>query len=374
MALSGAMIYTAIRRNAGKGQSTVSLITPRFFGCKRGGAPAAALIALALALSSVPCEAQTPRFFRIGAGSTSGTNFGVGGAIASVISNPPGARACDKGGSCGVPGLVAVAQSTQGAVENVALIAKGSIESALVQADIAYWAFHGSGPFAGKGAVANLRAVASLYPEIVHVVVPARGDIDGIAALKLRRVSLGEQGSGTLITARAILGAFGLGELDVVPFHMQPGSAADLLVKDGIDAFFVNAGIPAPAVVELAKSMPIRLLPVQGEERDRLRRDNPFFSARSLPAGMYPGVGAVEVLAVRTQFLVSAELDEKTAYGIAAALWHPNTQKILASSTRQAAGIAREAALDDLAVPLHPGAALWYFEHGMIQGDRARSR
>ncbi len=350
------------------------LSRPRSFDFKRGHAAAAAVFALAFALFPAAAEAQTPRFFRIGAGSTSGTNFGIGGAIASAISNPPGSRACDKGGSCGVPGLVAVAQSTQGAVENVALIAKGTIDSALVQADVAYWAYHGSGPFAGKGAVQNLRAVATLYPEIVHVVVPARGGIDGIAALKLRRASLGEQGSGTLVNARAILNAFGLGELDVVPFYMQPGSAADLLAKDGLDAFFVNAGLPAPAVAELAKSMPIRLLPVDGDARDRLRRDYPFFSARTVPDGVYAGVGRVEVLAVHTQFLVGAELDEKLVHGIAAALWHPNTQKILESVGKLASGIAREAALDGLAVPLHPGAALWYFEHGMIQGDRPRSR
>ena len=44
------------------------------------------------------------RFFRIGTGSTSGTYFPVGGIIASAISNPPGSRACGKGGSCDVPG------------------------------------------------------------------------------------------------------------------------------------------------------------------------------------------------------------------------------------------------------------------------------
>ena len=374
MASAQGMIYTAIRRNAGKDRSTVPQPRPRSFGFKRGRTTAAAVLALTLALSPAAAQAQNPRFFRIGAGSTSGTNFAIGGAIASAISNPPGSRACDKGGSCGVPGLVAVAQSTQGAVENVALIARGALDAAVVQADVAYWAFHGTGPFAGKGAVPNLRAVATLYPEIVHVAVPARGDIDGIAALKLRRVSLGEQGSGTLVTARAILNAFGLGELDVVPFYMQPGSAADLLAKDGLDAFFVNAGLPVPAVAELAKSMPIRLLPIDGAVRDRLRRDNPFFSSRSVHDGVYAGVGKVEALAIHAQFLVGAALDEKLVYGIAAALWHPNTQKILESAGRLASGMTREAALDGLAVPLHPGAALWYFENGMIQGDRPRTR
>ncbi len=348
--------------------------TPRPFAVTHGRALAAALLTLVLASAPAAALAQAPRFFRIAVGSTSGSNFTIGGAIASAISNPPGSRACDKGGSCGVPGLVAVAQSTQGSVENVALIAKGAVDSALVQADVAYWAYHGTGPYAGKGAVQNLRAVATLYPELVHVVTSARGDIAGIADLRLRRVSLGEQGSGTLVNARAILKAFGLGELDVVPFYLQPGPAADLLAKDGLDAFFVNAGPPVPVAAELARAMPIRLLPIGGEERDKLRREFPFFAARSVPAGLYAGVGKVDTLAVATQFLVAAELDEKLVYGITAALWHPNTRKMLESAGRLAAGITREGALDGLAVPLHPGAALWYFERGMIQGDPARHR
>ncbi|MGQ0675839.1 MAG: TAXI family TRAP transporter solute-binding subunit [Rhodospirillales bacterium] len=354
---------------------------PRPIGSTRGrvlaaatGAALATALVAALLAAAAQAQAQNPRFFRIGSGSTSGSNFAAGGAIASIISNPPGSRPCDRGGSCGVPGLVAVAQSTQGSVENVALIAKGAIDSGLVQADVAYWAYHGTGPFAGKGATQNLRAVATLYPEYVHIVAAAKGDIKAIGDLKLRRVSLGEQGSGTLVNARAILKAHGLEELDVVPFYLQPGSAADLLAKDGLDAFFVNAGLPAPVVAELAKSMPIRLLPVEGAARDRLRRDYPFFSSRTAPDGAYAGVAKFETVAIFTQFLVGAELDDKLVYGIAAALWHPGAQKLLETAGKIASGIAREAALEGLGVPLHSGAALWYFERGMIQGDPPRNR
>ena len=333
---------------------------------------AAALVACALVAALAGASAQNPRFFRIGSGSTSSSNFPIGGAIAAAISNPPGARPCERGGSCGVPGLVAVAQSTQGSLDNVALISRGAVDAAIVQADVAYWAYHGTGLYAGKGAATGLRAVATLYPEIVHAVAAARGDIKGIADLRLRRVSLGEQGSGTLVNARAILKAHGLEELDVVPFYLQPGPAADLLAKDGLDAFFVNAGLPSAAVADLARTMPIRLLPVAGAARDALRRDYPFFAAWTVPAGAYAGTAATETIGVATQLLVSSTLDDKLVYGIVQSLWHPATQKLLESAGPLAAAIARPTALDGLAVPLHPGAALWYFEKGMMQGDQQR--
>ena len=89
---------------------------------------AAALLALCAATTGL-APAQEMRFFRIGTGGVAGTYYPIGGLIADIISNPPGARPCDKGGSCGVPGLVAIAQSSNGAVANVDAIASGNLES-----------------------------------------------------------------------------------------------------------------------------------------------------------------------------------------------------------------------------------------------------
>lgn len=70
-------------------------------------------------------QAQEMKFFRIGKGGAGGTYFPIGGIIANAISNPPGSRACDKGGNCGVPGLVAMAQSTNASAHNVNAIQAG---------------------------------------------------------------------------------------------------------------------------------------------------------------------------------------------------------------------------------------------------------
>ncbi|MFQ5784360.1 MAG: C4-dicarboxylate ABC transporter substrate-binding protein, partial [Alphaproteobacteria bacterium] len=80
---------------------------------------ALAVVWTAAVAASDRTAAQDMRFFRIGTGGTAGTYYPVGGLIANAISNPPGSRPCDKGGSCGVPGLVAMVQSSNGSVENV---------------------------------------------------------------------------------------------------------------------------------------------------------------------------------------------------------------------------------------------------------------
>src|SRR5712692_6807980 len=91
--------------------------------------------------------AQEPRFFRIGTAATGGSFFEIGGIVAGAISSPAEGPACDRGGSCGVRGLVAVAQATPGSIENLRLINAGQIESGFAQADLAGWAYTGVNVF-----------------------------------------------------------------------------------------------------------------------------------------------------------------------------------------------------------------------------------
>ncbi len=115
------------------------------FGFYCRGPLGLAVIVLSLLSRTIPASAQEARFFRIGAAATAGSFFEIGGVLAAAISKPSGSLPCEQGGSCGVPGLVAVAQATQGSVENLRMVASDQIESGIAQSDIASWAFAGSG-------------------------------------------------------------------------------------------------------------------------------------------------------------------------------------------------------------------------------------
>ena len=323
----------------------------------------AALATAAVLLPDVPdAAAEDIRFFRIGTGSTSGTYFPIGGIIATAISSPPGSRACEKGGSCGVPGLIAVAQSTSGSVDNVAAISRGSLESGFSQADIAYWAYHGKGPYEKKGALQNLRAITNLYPEAVHIVVRRDARISSPSDLKGLRVSLDREGSGTKVDAELILRAYGLSTKDIKAVHVPAGSAIDKLRAGELDAFFFVAGSPAKAVSAIAEESLITLLPIKGKEAEALREKYPFFGRHTIPAGSYFNVPATETLSVGAQWLVGAEVDEELVYEITRALWHENTAELLNRGHPTGQLITLETALEGIGIPLHPGAARFYDE------------
>lgn len=342
----------------------------------RYGVPATIMLSLLTAVSLVMASggmigaaAQELRFFSIGTGSTGGTYFPIGGMIASSISGPPGAPPCERGGSCGVPGLIAVAQASSGSVENLENIRSGFIDSGLAQSDTSFWAYTGTGLYENIEPITDLRAISHLYAELVHVVVADDSEIASVADLRGRRVSLGKEGSGTLIDARIVMEAFGLADEDVEAAYLSPEPSSNMMLNDELDAFFIVGGAPFLAVEDLARRMPIRLLPLIGPEVEQLLGERPFFSSTVLQEGTYPGVDETATIAVGADWLTSAALDEELVYGLTRALWHPTTRILLDNGHARGAEIRLEHALRGLAVPLHPGAARYYREIGLLPLD-----
>jgi uncharacterized protein len=322
-------------------------------------------------LWAVP-RAQDARFFRIGAAATSGTFFEVGGVIASAISKPAGSPPCEHGGNCGVPGLVAVTQATQGSVENLRMIVAGQIESGISQSDIAGWAYAGTGIFAADGPMKQLRAIASLFPENVQLVVRADSAIRTLADLKGKHVSLGQLGSGTLADARVVLAAAGLTEKDMAIEYLRPGVAAADVTDARLDGFFLIGGAPVPAIRELAAATPIRLIPIDDVVLSRMKDNSSSYRRSVIPAGTYPGVTAeTPSIGFNALWIVSADASDDLVYAITKALWNEATQRLLEGHNQIGKQVRIENALDGLSVPLHPGAKRFYREAGLSVEDEA---
>jgi hypothetical protein len=338
----------------------------------RGMACACLLFATAVCIAAVCLAANgsDPRFFRIGTAATGGSFFEVGGVVAAAISSPQGGPPCGHGGSCGVLGLVAVAQATPGSIENLRMINSGQIESGFAQADLAGWAYHGTKIFAEAGPQRRLRAVASLFPEAAHLVVRADSPIHKLADLKGKRVSLGESGSGTSADAAVFLSTAGFREKDLTRKFLRPGPAAEELKSGDIDAFFLVGGYPIPVIRDLAATIPIRLIAFEDPLLDRLKRDFTSYFRAVIPGGTYPGIDEeTPSVGFYALWLVNADTDQDLVYAIAQSLWHKGTRHLLDALDPIGKQITLDHALNGLSVPLHPGAERYYQEQGLPVGD-----
>ena len=306
-------------------------------------------------------------FFTIGTGGTAYTYYPVGGMITNAISKPPGSRECGKGGSCGVDGLIASAVSSRGSVDNVNAIISGLRNSGFAQSDVAYWAYTGTGTMEGKEPAKDLRTIAALFQEHIHLVALKKSNINSVKDLKGKRVSLDEPGSGTYVDAKLILESNGLSTNDVKAEALKGKAATDALRNGKVDAIFVVAGYPTGAIVELASAVDIKLVPIDGAGAKALTSKYGFFSESPIPSGTYEGVDSVNTVAVGAQWFTSAKEDTDLIYKITKALWNKESRKLMDVGHAKGKTITPDTALSGVGVPLHPGAEKFYKEAGLLK-------
>jgi uncharacterized protein len=311
--------------------------------------------------STLPIPFNQQRIsFQIATGSTAGTFFPVGEAIAGLISHPRGVDRCDSANVCGPPGLIMTARTSDGAVDNLMAINRGDVESGLAQSDVIAAAVKGTGPFRKLGPQDHVRVIASLFAEDVHLVVAAKSKIRNVADLRGKRISLGSDGSGVGITAREILAAYRIPETAIKTRQEDMFNSVTLLKAGKIDGFFAVGGVPLDAVSDLVSHGQARLVPIDGAGRTRLLKAVPSFSLAAIPAGGYPGIGPVQTVSARALWVVRDSEPDALIYGITQALFNPRNHDALASSHPAAGEIGLATASLSPPAPLHPGAARFY--------------
>lgn len=321
---------------------------------------ALALLAASLAPSPAPAAEEQLTFFRIGTGPTAETLYAFGTAISAGISRPPGGSPCDQGGICGVPGLIAVAQSKGGSIENLESLVAGDLESALVHADMAYWAYNAAGPFRHREPFTGLRVIANLTPVMIHVAVRADSAIESFDDLRGRSVSLGPSGSGTVSNALLLLRTQGIPLEDLRPRFLNPGPAADALAAGEIDALFEIGGAPIEALAALAERTPIRLLPIAGEAARQMQSLYPFVQGGAIRDGLYRGVPETATLSLGVQWVTRADQDDELIEAIARAFWSGPSRDLYMTSNPESRFPTLEDAARETPVPMHNGAKTYY--------------
>jgi len=265
-----------------------------------------------------------------------------------------------------VPGLLAVAQTKTTPVLSIHTMAKGELESALVPADTAYWAYIGSGPFAGEGPLDGLRVIANLVPFSLHVVVDADSGIEDIDDLEGKRVSLGLSGAETADIGRYVLRVHGVEIDEIQVVNLRPGPAADALLNGQIDALFLLGAEPIEAIAELAEDIPIKLLSVEGAPLRQLHSLYPFVTQTVLPDGAYEGVSEANTVSIGVKWLVMANQPDALVYAITKALWEGRTEEMFRLNNPESRFADLSRATWTAGIPLHKGAERYYREAGIM--------
>ncbi|MEH8118638.1 TAXI family TRAP transporter solute-binding subunit [Aeromonas allosaccharophila] len=237
----------------------------------------------------------------IGTGPLNGVYYPTGGAICRVLN----AGHALHGDSCTV-------QSTRGSMANLKALDKGDVQLALVQSDVLHHALHGTGPFSGQGANHELRSLFRLYQESLTLLAAPNSGITTLADIEGKRVYPGNKGAGEQITSQALMAAMGWQPGQFAAYQLKSDSEPLEGLCDGsLDAAFVVAGHPSLAVGDLISRCKVRLIPIEGEQIDRLLKQHPYYQRSRIAANLYPGqTTAINNIGMSAELVALASLPD----------------------------------------------------------------
>jgi uncharacterized protein len=250
-------------------------------------------------------------------------------------------------------------QATGASVENATSLGEGAADFALIQNDVAYFAREGTGLEEFEDdPIENVRGVATLYPENVHVITRADSGIESLAGLEGRTINTGGMGSGTRINALQILETAGISSDEFEEENADFRTAAGQVGDGDVDAAFIVGGWPVDAVEELARTEDIEIVGIDGETREELLESAEWFSEDTIPGGTYDGVvDDVESVALQAMIATREELDAQVVEEVTAAIFDNVDQVSLKGEF-----IDAESAQEGMSIELHEGAAAYFDE------------
>jgi uncharacterized protein len=252
---------------------------------------------------------------------------------------------------------------TGGAVENLELLQRGAADLGFAFADVTYLAFVGRLDESTR-LFDRLRGVAVLQLTTIHVLIRPDSGISSIEQLKGRRVALGPSGSGTAISARVLLEAFGVSIAEVKGQYLPFRESADRVVRGELDAAFISAGYPAESVLTATRGG-AHLLEVSGPVVEKLRTNYPFLRVSLIPAGTYPPFrGPVHTVGIDTLIACGADLPETLVYRLTKTFFDVLPGMATKVDALRRMDLARAPATP---IPLHGGAARYYRERELLR-------
>lgn len=312
-------------------------------------------VCLAVCLAfAVPATAAQKVFLTLASGSPGGAYYPLGGGMAVVIQKT-------------VEGLRCAAESTGASVENSRLVGNGDSDMGMVMGSVAYNAAQGKAPFEKKYEIVSL---FQMYPAPQHLVTTAQSGIKKMADLKGKRVSIDVPGSGCSTMSKIILEEAGFNlEKDLKIANLSQTESVQAL-KDGVvDATFFNFAYPGSAVMDLAATRDIVLVPVDQKLADKIIMKHPYYVKIVIPGKTYAKVDSdVLCLGDSNVLIANKKMKDDIAYKIVKAIYSNVTegQWALKNVHPIAAQLTPQNAVNS-PLPLHPGAVKYFKEVGALK-------
>lgn len=301
-----------------------------------------------IAFMSSPAAAFQPVYV-MASGNMGGTYYNLGGIISETVND-------------NVPGVRVSVLPSGGSVDNIDLMEKGLCQFALIDS-FAVMAYRGMDIYY-ENPQTYIRSVIPLYPEVARILIRPDSDISNVSDLKGKKVVLGRQGSGVLITARQIIKAAGLKADQIKPAYLGMGEGLLALEKGDVDAVIFVGPLGGGSAMELEALKKVRIVGLNDRTIKNLLSSAPYWNEFAIPAGTFAGQAEViDTVGAWTVLYCRDDLNADLVYKVAKTIYEkadrissyiPGTVKLTPGDVNK------------VMVPLHDGASRFFKEEGNL--------
>ncbi|MDX9958709.1 MAG: TAXI family TRAP transporter solute-binding subunit [Clostridia bacterium] len=291
----------------------------------------------------------------MGTAGVGGTNYPTGIAMSALW-------------NANIPGIKAVAIATNGSPHNIDLLRTKDADVAVCRSLEAYRALKGEAPYPEQ--MPWMRSLTGgLFSDVFQVVALKGSGIKSVADFRGKRVVVGPVGSGGEVDARETLAAYGLTYDDVKPSFVEFAQGIEMM-KDGLaDAGIIGLALGAAAMQELMLDGKVEMVPITDEALVNLKKANPFYGRRSIPANTYPNQPeAVATVGTPPDIIIVREdTDTELVYKMTKTLYEnlPAVHAVAPLLTQFTSNLVLPE--DQMLVPYHPGAKKYFVEQGWLK-------
>ena len=290
-----------------------------------------------------------------GSGSTSGAYYPVAGGLAQVINES-------------IPNINCIVEATGGSVENVRRVNAGDLQFGLANDFLLYYAFYDdpSGTFSADEDFSNLVAVATNHASLTALVVPANSDINSLADVVGKSVSVGAPGSSNYITAMNILSVYGITEDNIKARHESFSETVESFKQGLVDCFIAQGGTPLSSVIEITNSVDCRIIPIDDEHMAMILEKYPFYFKSDISADTYKGQdNPVQTIKTWNTIFTTKDFDYDLLYAIMEAWYDDGNLEYLKTVHNSLKDMNLQEA-PNVTIPLHPAAEQFFKDKGVL--------
>jgi len=287
---------------------------------------------------------------RIGGGPSSSANYTTFAGIGSLITKDH-------------PNYLVNTEISTGSQENIRMIQNGTVQFGVAMTDVEEAAFKGIREF--EGAPVEICHVMGGYSTMLHMFVAEDSPINSIGDLKGKKLAV-SKGAMAQYYMPMLLEAYGLTKEDVEITEIALQDICDA-VNDGNADFGVHiTPYTSSPIADLAATKGIKMISIDQEHIQKITAEYPYFFECTIPAGTYTGVDTdTVVIGTRNNLICSKDVDEEIVYNVVKSIIEHAAD--LPDVHPQASQFNTENAVDGALIDIHPGAAKYYKEIGIMK-------